>query len=133
MLPNKDGTMLKVPREPRKPFSFKKKDNELMQGYVDVSIGNYVVLDPEQPNIRKQKEEIYFKCFWRMYFDGACSSLGCGVGIVIKVIDSIIHPLGIILEFPCTNNEEEYETLVQGMILGFEMKIENFIITMTLN
>jgi hypothetical protein len=48
MLPNKDGTMMRVPCEPRKPFSFKKKYNELMQGYVDVGMGNYVMLDQEQ-------------------------------------------------------------------------------------
>jgi len=47
LFPNKHGTMVMVPRDPRKPFSFKKKDNELMQGYIDVSIGNYIVLDPK--------------------------------------------------------------------------------------
>jgi hypothetical protein len=45
MLLNKYGTMIRVPLEPRKPFSFKKKDNELMQYYIDVGIGNYVVFD----------------------------------------------------------------------------------------
>jgi hypothetical protein len=34
--------------EPIKPFSFNKKDNELMEDYVDVGIGNYVILDMEQ-------------------------------------------------------------------------------------
>jgi hypothetical protein len=48
MFPNKYGIiMIRVPREPRKPFYFKKKENELMQYYIDVGIGNYVVLDPE--------------------------------------------------------------------------------------
>jgi ribonuclease HI len=87
------------------------------------------MLDPEQPDIPKQKEESYFKGFWRMSFDGACSSSGSGVGIVLKGPDSIIHPHAIRLEFPCTNNEEEYEALIQGMILALEMKIENLIIT----
>jgi ribonuclease HI len=83
----------------------------------------------EQPDIPKQKEESSFKGFWRMYFDGACSSSGSGVGIVLKGLDSIIHPHAIILEFPCMNNEAEYEALIQGMILALEMKIENLIIT----
>jgi hypothetical protein len=74
MLPNKDGTMMRVPREPRKPFSFKKKDNELMQGYVDVDMGNYVVLDQEHDDVSENQEENSFKGFWRMSFDGACSS-----------------------------------------------------------
>jgi hypothetical protein len=48
MLQNKEGTMMRVPCEPRKPFSFKKKDNEFMQGYVDVGTGNYVKLDQDK-------------------------------------------------------------------------------------
>jgi hypothetical protein len=31
MFPNKDGTMARVPREARKPISFRKKENELME------------------------------------------------------------------------------------------------------
>jgi hypothetical protein len=51
MLPGKEGAMIKVPREPRKPFSFKKKDNELMEDYIDVGIGNYAILDMEHSEI----------------------------------------------------------------------------------
>jgi hypothetical protein len=129
MLPNKDGTMVKVPREARKPVSFRKKDNELMQDYIDVGIGNYVVLDPEHPNISKQEGENYFEGFWKMSFDGACSKSGSGVGIVFKSPNSVIYPHTIRLEFPCTNNEAEYEALIQGMNLALQMKIEHLIIT----
>jgi ribonuclease HI len=127
MLPNKDGTMLKVPRENRNPFSFKKKENELMEDYVDAGIRNYVVLDSEQSEDFK-REENSFTGFWRMSFDGACSSSGNGVGVVFKSPDKIIHLHAIRLEFPCTNNEAEYEALIQGMILALEMKIEHLII-----
>jgi hypothetical protein len=34
----------------------RKKDNEPMQGYVDVSMGNYVVLDQEQHDVSEIKE-----------------------------------------------------------------------------
>ena len=47
MLPGKEGEMIKVPHEPIKPFSFKKKDSELMKYYIDVGIGNYAILDME--------------------------------------------------------------------------------------
>jgi hypothetical protein len=43
MLPGKDGEMIKVPREPIKTFSFKKKDIELMEYYIDVGVGNYAI------------------------------------------------------------------------------------------
>jgi hypothetical protein len=38
MFPNKYGTMVRVPRENRNPISFKKKENEVMQNYIDVGI-----------------------------------------------------------------------------------------------
>ena len=47
MLPNKYGEIIKVPHEPRRPFSFKKKDNKLMEDYIDAGIGNYAILDME--------------------------------------------------------------------------------------
>jgi hypothetical protein len=46
MLTNKYRPMIRVPKEPRKLFSLKKKDNELLQYYIDVGIVNYVVLNP---------------------------------------------------------------------------------------
>jgi len=47
VLPNKDGTMVRVPQDNRKPISFKKKVNEVMHNYIDAGIGNYVVLSTE--------------------------------------------------------------------------------------
>jgi hypothetical protein len=51
ILLGKERVMIKVPHEPRKPFSFKKKDNELMEDYIDVWIGNYDILDMENNEI----------------------------------------------------------------------------------
>jgi hypothetical protein len=81
MLPGKEGAMIKVPREPRRPFSFKKKDNELMEDYIDVGIGNYAILDMEHIEILEkiqdtENQEHLFEGYWRMSFDGACSSSG---------------------------------------------------------
>jgi ribonuclease HI len=87
------------------------------------------MLDQEQQDVSKNEEESSFKGFWRMSFDGACSSSGNGVGIVLKGPNSIIYPHTIRLEFPCMNDEVKYEALIQGMILGLEMSIENLIIT----
>ena len=56
MLSDKDRAMIKVPHEPRRPFSFKKKDNKLMEYYIDVGIGNYAIVDMEQiDNIKKKR------------------------------------------------------------------------------
>jgi ribonuclease HI len=53
-----------------------------------------------------------------MSFDGSCSRSESGVGIVLVSPEKIMHPHAIIIEFACTNNEEGYETLIQGMILA---------------
>jgi ribonuclease HI len=134
MLPGKEGVMIKVPREPRKPFSFKKKDNELMEDYIDVGIGNYVILDMEHNEILEQvqglgNQDCLFEGYWRMSFDGACSKSGNGVGIVLLSPNKTMHPHVVRLEFSCTNNEAEYEALIQGMILAQEMKIEHLVVT----
>jgi ribonuclease HI len=100
-----------------------------MQDYIDVGIGNYALFDEEYHNISKQEGENYFEGFWNMSFDGACSKSGSGVEIVFKNPNSVIYPHTIILEFICTNNEVEYESLIQGMNLALEIKIEHLRVT----
>jgi hypothetical protein len=80
-----------------------------LQNCIDVEIGNYDVLSPEQVNPINQEEEDYFQCLWKMLFDGACSKYGSGVGIVLKSPQHVINPHAIKMKFPCTNNEKEYE------------------------
>jgi hypothetical protein len=81
----------------------------MLQNYVDVGIGNYVVFSIEQINPLKQDEESTFQGFWKISIDGACSNSRTRVGIVIKIPQYGIYPHPIILEFPCTKNEVEYE------------------------
>ena len=60
--------MIKVLCEPRKPFSFKKKDNELMKDYMDVGIGNYVILDMEHNEILERVQGLGSEeCFFEGY------------------------------------------------------------------
>jgi hypothetical protein len=134
MFPGKERAMIKVPHEPRKPFSFKKKENELMEDYMDAEIGSYAILDMEHNESLDQvqdmeNQECLFEGYWRMSFDGACSSYGNGVGIVLMSPSKIMHPHAIRMEFSFTNNEAEYEAFIQGMILAQEMKIEHLIVT----
>jgi ribonuclease HI len=74
-------------------------------------------------------QECVFEGYWRMSFNGAYSKSGNGIGIVLLIPSKIMHPHVVRLEFSCTNNELEYEALIQGMILAHEMKIEHLIIT----
>jgi ribonuclease HI len=70
-----------------------------------------------------KSKDNYFVGYWRISFDGACSNSGSRFGIVLKIPKNIVYPHAMILEFPCTNNEVEYEFLIQGIILALEMKI----------
>jgi hypothetical protein len=128
IFPNKYGVMIKVHRKPTRSFSFKKKDNELMEDYIDVGIGNYVILDIDKTKDIKREDNYFFE-YWRMSFDGAFLSSRSGVGILLKIPKKVIYPHAIRLEFPCTNNEVEYEAIIQGMILAMEMNIEHLIVT----
>jgi hypothetical protein len=58
ILPSNEGLIIKVPHEPRKPLSFKKKGNELMEDYIDVSIANYDILDIEHNEILDQVQVV---------------------------------------------------------------------------
>jgi ribonuclease HI len=73
--------------------------------------------------------ECVFEGYWRMSFDGACSKSRNEVGIVLVSLNKMTHHHTVRLEFPCMNNEEKYESLIQGMILTQGMKIEHLIVT----
>ena len=63
-----------------------------------------------------------------MSFDGSFCSSGSGVGIVFKSPNSVIYTHAIRIDFPCTNNEVEYEALILVMIISIQMKFDNLVI-----
>jgi ribonuclease HI len=50
-----------------------------------------------------------------MFFDGACSKEGSGVGIVFISPTKEVIPISYKLEFDTTNNINEYESLLLGL------------------
>jgi hypothetical protein len=68
MLPGKEGAIIKVPREPKKHFSFKKKDNELMEDYIDSEIRKYAILDVKHnENLERVQDLEVPKCVFEGY------------------------------------------------------------------
>jgi ribonuclease HI len=61
---------------------------------------------------------------WKMFFDGASSREGVGVGIVFVSPCQETMPLSYKLEFEVTNNVAEYEALVLGLRAAKDMGIE---------
>ena len=53
--------------------------------------------------------------YWELYVDGAANQRGSGVGIVLVSPERITIEKSFRLNFSATNNEAEYEALLQGM------------------
>jgi ribonuclease HI len=60
---------------------------------------------------------------WKMFFDGASSNIGAGVGVVFQSPSQEAISLSFKLEFEVTNNVKEYEALVLGLRAAKEMGI----------
>jgi hypothetical protein len=61
---------------------------------------------------------------WKMYFDGACSKKGSGVGIVFISPTKEVIPMSYKLEFDTTNSINEYEALLLGLKAARDMGID---------
>jgi len=52
---------------------------------------------------------------WKAYVDSVANQRGSGVGLVLISPDGITIEKSLRLSFSATNNEAEYEALLQGM------------------
>jgi ribonuclease HI len=53
---------------------------------------------------------------WGLYFDGSVCSVEQGAGCVVVSPSGVYIDLCIRLEFACTNNQVEYESLLHGLV-----------------
>jgi ribonuclease HI len=61
---------------------------------------------------------------WKIFFDGASSKEGAGVGVVLFSPTQETIDMSYKLEFKATNNVAEYEALVLGLRASKDMGIE---------
>ena len=54
---------------------------------------------------------------WKLYVDGVANQRGFGVGLVLISPEMIIIEKSLRLGFLAINNEAEYRTLLQGMVM----------------
>ena len=52
---------------------------------------------------------------WKVYMDEAANQKGFGVGLVLILLEKLVVEKLLRLGFSATNNETEYETLLEGM------------------
>ncbi len=62
---------------------------------------------------------------WVLYVDGSSTSGGSGAGLILTSPDGVVAEQALRLEFPASNNEEEYEALIAGLKLAKELKAGN--------
>ena len=58
---------------------------------------------------------------WKVYVDGAVNQRGSGVGLVLITPEGATIEKSLKLGFSATNNEAEYEALMQGMTMVQKM------------
>ena len=59
---------------------------------------------------------------WKVYIDGAVNQRRSGVGLVLESPEKSIIEKSLRLGFSATNNEAEYEALLQGMAMMRKME-----------
>jgi hypothetical protein len=105
---------------------------------VDQDLGNCILSfdDVFETCIENEKVKIS-ECvniregFWKMYFDGAYSWEGSGVGVLfVAQNDEYYIPFSYRLQFDidCTNNVCEYEALILGLEAARKLKIQHLIV-----
>lgn len=62
---------------------------------------------------------------WRMTFDGSSTTINGGAGVVLVSSGGACYSFSFKLDFPCTNNEVEYEALTIGLFIAAKMGIFN--------
>ena len=120
MLTNKDSSLTRIPCETKKYIYFERKEEHGMDNFLDMGLGNYVFL--EDITNTKPTDQI-FDGLWKIFFDGAFSKNGLGIETIIESPKSKIKPHAFELQFECTNNEAEYEALIQGLEFAKSIKI----------
>ena len=54
---------------------------------------------------------------WEVYVDGASNQKGSRVGLVLMSPEKVVIEKSLKLDFSATNNEAEYETMLEGMAM----------------
>ena len=59
----------------------------------------------------------YYLPTWEVYVDGASNQKGSGVRLALTSPEKVVIKKSLRLGFPATNNDSEYEALLEGMTM----------------
>ncbi|XP_074374355.1 uncharacterized protein LOC141714753 [Apium graveolens] len=80
-----------------------------------------------QPPHNEESLEEFPLPWWILHVDGAVNNGGAGVGIVLVSPEGHHLMSAIHLKFYATNNDAEYEALINGLKITLEMGVQNLI------
>ncbi|XP_043716235.1 uncharacterized protein Mb2253c-like [Telopea speciosissima] len=61
---------------------------------------------------------------WKLFFDGSKTKQGVGAGVVLRSPEGTETQVAFRLDFPCSNNQAEYEALILGLGLLLGLKAD---------
>ncbi|XP_038971607.1 uncharacterized protein Mb2253c-like [Phoenix dactylifera] len=62
---------------------------------------------------------------WTLHVDGSSNSGGSGAGLILTSPDGVVAEQALRFEFPASNNVAEYEALIAGLKLAWELGVKN--------
>ena len=60
---------------------------------------------------------------WTLYVDGSPNKTACGAGVVLEGLDDLLLEQALRFGFRATNNQAEYEALLDGLNLAYDMGV----------
>ncbi|GKC69824.1 reverse transcriptase domain-containing protein [Tanacetum coccineum] len=84
--------------------------------------------DKEIKNRESKRKELEPESAWKLFTDGASTSDGSIVGLMLVDPKGKEYTYALRFEFETTNNEAEYKALLTGLRIAKEMKIQELII-----
>ncbi|KAM2273774.1 hypothetical protein ACFX1S_043664 [Malus domestica] len=61
---------------------------------------------------------------WSLYVDGSSNQQGCGAGLVFTTPDKVAMEYALRFKFKASNNEAEYEALIEGLRLAKHLSVK---------
>jgi len=126
------GKEIKLCREPRYDNIIERMDRHQINFFCDTDLGVFKVgettlelhnTDPIYTKSMKEENDL-----WKMYFNGACSKIGNGAGVIFISPGGKNFKYSFLLTFKCTNNVAEYEALLIGLNIATKHKIKKLAI-----
>ncbi|XP_061358153.1 uncharacterized protein LOC133302401 [Gastrolobium bilobum] len=85
------------------------------------ALTDFIAEMTQNPPPSAQTAETPMSAIWKLYVDGSSNAKGSGAGMIVENLDGVAVEHSLSFEFNATNNQEEYEAMIAGLIQAREM------------